>query len=90
MDFLSIDPSTTALVLIDRRTSGCTPDLARLVSDCIPEAWVVEILSDSDRLPPDECAFVLRESTGREEWEAMLHHCLNESPSPQWSRTLET
>jgi hypothetical protein len=79
-----------ALVLIDRRTAGCTPDLARLVTDCIPEAWVVEILSDSDPLPPDESAFVLRESTGREEWESMLHHCLNESPSPQWSRTLET
>jgi hypothetical protein len=78
------------LVLIDRQTTGCTPELARLVSDCIPEAWVVEILVDSDPLPPEANAFILRESARRDEWESMLHHCLNESPSPQWSRALES
>lgn len=77
------------IVLIDRQTPGCTADLARLISDCIPEAWVVEILADTDPMIPEHSSFCLRESARREEWESMLHHCLHESPSPQWSRTLE-
>ena len=56
-----------SLVLIDRQTSGCTPDLARMVSDCIPEAWVVEILADTDPIPPEANVFVLRESARRDE-----------------------
>lgn len=77
------------LVLVDRRTPGCTSDLARFVSDCIPEAWVVEILGDTEPLAPEQGTFYLRESAGRQEWESVLHHCLNESPAPQWSRTLD-
>ena len=77
------------LVLVDRRASGCTPELVRQLSDCIPEAWVVEIISDSDALVEDGSSFCLRESARRDEWETILHHCINESPSPQWSRALD-
>jgi len=73
------------LVIIDRITSG-DPAFAKLVSDCIPETWVVEILGDQDVLPQSECIVGLRHNARRDEWESMLHHCLQECPSPQWSR----
>lgn len=76
-----------SMVLVDRSTKGCDADLARLISDCIPETWVIEILSDNDPLPTDGGAVMaLRESARRDEWESLLHHCLHESPSPQWSK----
>ena len=77
------------MVIIDRGATGGTPDLAKLVSDCIPEAWVIEVLSDSDLIPPHDGLVGLRRSARRDEWESMLHHCLHESPSPQWSRSAE-
>lgn len=79
-----------AIVIIDRSTQGCTADLARLVSDCIPETWVIEILADTDAPPPEEGSTALRESARRDEWESLLHHCLHESPAPQWSRAMES
>ena len=77
------------MVIVDRIATGGSPDLARLVSDCIPEAWVIEILSDSDTILPHDGQVALRRSARRDEWESMLHHCLHESPSPQWSRSAE-
>ena len=77
------------MVIVDRAAADGSPDLARLVADCIPEAWVIEILSDSDTLDPASGLVVLRRSSRRDEWESMLHHCLHESPSPQWSRATE-
>lgn len=75
------------MVIIDRTAAGGTPDLARLVSDCIPETWVIEILTDSDLVSSQEGLVALRRSARRDEWESMLHHCLHESPAPQWSRS---
>ncbi len=77
------------MVIVDRVAAGGSQDLARLVADCIPEAWVIEILSDSDTIDPASNLVVLRRSSRRDEWESMLHHCLHESPSPQWSRATE-
>lgn len=73
------------LVVIDRTTSG-TPDFAERVADCIPECWVVEILSDTDAIPVREGVMGIRHNARRDEWESLLHHCLQECPSPQWSR----
>ncbi len=77
------------LVIIDRNAAGGTPDLAKMVSDCIPETWVLEILSDSDVIGAQDGRIALRHSARRDEWDSMLHHCLHESPSPQWSRSGE-
>ena len=77
------------MVIIDREAAGGTPDLARQVSDCIPEAWVIEILGDSDLIHTHEGLVALRRPARRDEWESMLHHCINESPSPQWSKSAD-
>lgn len=76
------------MVIVDRAATGGTSDLARMISDCIPEAWVIEILSDSDTVGVNGL-FALRRLARREEWESMLHHCLHECPAPQWSRSGE-
>lgn len=73
------------MVIVDRATSG-DPAFAELVSDCIPECWVVEILSDTDLLPARESIVGIRHNARRDEWESMLHHCVHVCPSPQWSK----
>jgi hypothetical protein len=77
------------MVIVDREAAGGTPELAKMVSDCIPEAWVIEILSDSDTIDPNDGMVAIRRSACKEEWDSILHHCLHESPSPQWSRSAE-
>lgn len=74
-----------ALVILDRATSK-DPSFAELVSDCIPECWVVEILEEQDLVPLRGGIVGIRSNARRDEWESTLHHCLQECPSPQWSR----
>lgn len=76
------------LVIIDRATAG-DPSFAALVSDCIPECWVIEILGEQDLVPTRPSIVGIRQNARRDEWESMLHHCLQECPTPQWSRIEE-
>ncbi|HNY29857.1 MAG TPA: hypothetical protein PKO15_03130 [Fibrobacteria bacterium] len=79
-----------AMVLVDRSTPGCDSDLAKMISDCIPETWVIEILAEQNAPSTENGAIMaLRESARRDEWEAVLHHCLHESPAPQWSKAMD-
>lgn len=76
------------LVVVDRATSK-DPEFAALVADCIPECWVVEILGEQDVVPVRESIVGIRQNARRDEWESILHHCLQECPSPQWSRAVD-
>jgi len=77
-----------ALVVIDH----CKPDPAitrfgELLRSCIPETWVVEMVTGESPLPQDgESAFLVRKPVNRGDWEDVLQHVFIQARSPQWSR----
>jgi hypothetical protein len=83
---IGIPPS---LVVIDRSLQAVGIDnFSALVSDCIPECWVVELVTAKDPILPEGSVIFLQRPFKKQDWTEILNHCFVESPNPQWSKTL--
>ncbi len=79
-----------ALVILDHQ--GKDPEMSRFskkLRDCIPESWVVDLVSKEGLLPADpSSAHVIWKPTLREDWEDLLGHLFLRASTPQWSKAM--
>lgn len=77
-----------ALVVIDH--SNPDPGVTRFGENlraCIPETWVIELVTGETPLPQDgDHAFLVRKPIQRADWEDVLQHVFLQARTPQWSR----
>ena len=80
--------SPPALVVIDHTNQD--PAITRfgeLLRSCIPETWVIEMVTGETPLPQDgDQAFLVHKPIRRGDWEDVLQHVFVQARSPQWSR----
>ncbi len=76
------------MVIVDRSLSSVgIENFSTIVGDCIPECWVVELVSAKDPIQPDGSVIFLQRPFKKLDWLDLLHHCFIECPNPQWSRS---
>ncbi len=76
------------MVIVDRSLNSVgIENFSTIVGDCIPECWVVELVSAKDPIQPDGSIIFLQRPFKKQDWLDLLHHCFIECPTPQWSRS---
>lgn len=81
-----------ALVVIDHcKADPAVTRFGELLRACIPETWVIEMVTGETPLPRDgEQAFLVRKPVNRADWEDVLHYVFVQARTPQWSRVQST
>jgi hypothetical protein len=76
-----------ALILVDHTIDPRKiPAFTRMLRDCIPESWIIELPSTNSPLPSGSDSFLVVPPVHREELESVLAHVLDQAATPQWSR----
>ncbi len=77
------------MIIIDRSLDAVgIENFSTIVSDCIPECWVVELVSAKDPIQPDGSVIYLQRPFKKQDWLDLLEHCFIQCPTPQWSKSL--
>ncbi len=75
------------LIVVDRSiTATGIEHFSSMISDCIPECWVVELASPKDTFQKSSGVFYLQKGFKKADWIELLEHCFLECQSPQWSK----
>ncbi len=61
---------------------------AKELREGIPECWIIELAEDTDLIPVDKTAFMLKKPVNREEWDEVMEHLFKQAATPQWSRAI--
>ena len=76
------------LVVLDRSLNSVgIENFSTIVSDCIPECWVVELVTEKDPIQPDGAVIFVQRPIKKQDWLDLLYHCFIECPNPQWSKS---
>ncbi|MCJ8346521.1 hypothetical protein MJH12_13335 [bacterium] len=76
------------MIIIDRSLESVgIESFSTIVSDCIPECWVVELVTSKDPIQPDGSVIYLQKPFKKSDWLDLLNHCFVECPNPQWSKS---
>lgn len=77
-----------SLVVIDHcETSAAISQFSETLRNCIPEAWIIELVDNESWLPRDlQNAFLVRKPIRKDDWDDVLQHVFLRAGSPQWSR----
>ena len=79
------------MVIVDRSIKAVGFEhFAAMVSDCIPECWIVELVSNKDTVPRSRSVIYMQKNFKKNDWLDLLYHCFVESPNPQWSKSLKS
>lgn len=77
------------MVIVDRSLNAVGIDhFSNLIADCMPEVWVVEMVSLKDNIQPDTSVIYMKKPFLKNDWHDLLRHCFIECPTPQWSKSL--
>ena len=77
-----------SLVIIDHSIDITEAQpFARLLRDCLPEVWIIELANQTSYLPEALNAFVLMKPVCQKDWDDILHHVYVQAITPQWSVT---
>jgi hypothetical protein len=77
------------MVIVDRELKCAGIEtFSEKVQNCIPECWVVELVSSKDLIQPEGNVIYMEKPINEEDWFDLLRHCFLECPNPQWSKSL--
>ncbi len=80
--------SPPEMVIVDRSLNSVgIENFSTMVGDCIPETWVIELVSSKDPIQPDGTVVYMQRPFKKQDWLDLLHHCFVECPNPQWSKS---
>ena len=80
--------SPPEMIIVDRSMNAVGVEhFSTMVSDCIPECWLVEFVTGRDTLYKSNAVIYLQKGFKKSDWEDLLEHCFIECPNPQWSKT---
>ncbi len=77
------------LVIIDHSLKNQqVRKFAKELREGIPECWIIELVEDTDLIPIDKTAFMLKKPVDKNEWNEVLEHLFKQAATPQWSRAI--